>query len=313
MNIKREIKQYSGILAGSIIFGIAYSWFLVPYRMVPGGVGGISQIINHFFGISVGLSIVLLNIPLFIISIIVFGKRFGVRSFIGMMLSSVMVDVFNINNLVKLGFLPNTENYKFMHEGREILAMLPPEQIYLSAIAGAVLLGLGLGTIFRFRGSTAGTDIPVALIKKQTGVSIGTGYWVVESFIILTVGIVFKDLTLVIWGYINLFITSKMTDIAGEGMPYVKGAYIISPQNEQIKEKIFEKINRGVTFFKARGGYKNEEITVLFCAVNRRQVALLRDIVKDIDPKAFMILNDVYDVMGYGFKSRNLDLSSDKD
>ncbi len=135
------------------------------------------------------------------------------------------------------------------------------------------------------------------------------GYWVVESLIILTIGFVFKDLKLIIWGYVNLFITTKITNLASEGLPYVKGIYVISKHTDEIKEKIYDKIRRGVTFLKAEGGYTGNQFNMLFCAMNRRQVAILRDIVKDIDPKAFVLLTDVSDVMGYGFRSRNLDLS----
>jgi len=169
---------------------------------------------------------------------------------------------------------------------------------------------MGLGIIFRFRGSTGGTDIPVALIKQKTGLSIGTGYWIVETFIILTVGLVFRDLKLIIWGYVNLFISARITDLASEGLPYIKGAYVISDKADEIKEQIYDQIQRGVTFFHAQGGYTGKEQRVLFCVLNRRQVANLRDIVQDIDPKAFMILTDVMDVMGYGFKSRNIDLTA---
>jgi len=307
--IVRNTIQYLGIIAGGILFAIAYSWFLVPYKIVPGGIGGLSQILYFIFHIPVGISMILLNIPLFILSVITLGNRFGIRSLYGMFTVSILTDLLSIQNLHKMGIIKDITKYTFEQNGKEIIAMLSPADIYLSAITGSVLLGLGLGIIFRFRGSTGGTDIPVAFIKQKTGLSIGTGYWIVESFIILTVGLVFSDLKLVIWGYINLFITSKITDLASVGMPYVKGVYIISKHSDEIKDKIYEKIRRGVTYFKAEGAYSKKEQNVLFCAMNRRQVSLMREIVKDIDPKAFVLLTDVSDVMGYGFKTRELDLS----
>jgi uncharacterized membrane-anchored protein YitT (DUF2179 family) len=200
-------------------------------------------------------------------------------------------------------------NHTFIYNGRTIYAYLSPNDLLLSAITGSVILGLGLGLIFRFRGSTGGTDIPVALIKQKAGLSIGTGYYLVESGIILFVSIMLKDPKILIWGFINLFITTKITDLTSEGLPYVKGVYVISPEVESIKEEIFRQLDRGVTFLKARSGYENKDIEVLFCVLNRRQVGQLTDIVKDTDPDAFMIVTDVYDVMGYGFRSRNLDLS----
>lgn len=308
VNIKREIQQYLGILAGSIIFGMGYSWFLIPYNIVPGGVGGISQLFHHFFNIPVGMMMIALNVPLFVISFIFIGKSFGSKSLFGMLSSAVMTDIISLPSLYKMGFIESLEPYKFFANGRLIYAMLSPADIYLSAIAGSVLLGLGLGFIFRSRGSTGGTDIPVALIKQRANLSIGTGYWIVETLIILSVGIILQDLKLIIWGFLNLFISTKITDLASEGLPYIKGVYVISDHVTEIKEEIYEQLARGVTFFKGISGFKKRDIDILFCVVNRRQVPLLTDIVKDIDKDAFMIVTDVHDVLGYGFRSRNLNL-----
>jgi len=310
--LKRNIVQHLGIIFGSILFAIAYSWFLIPYKIAPGGIGGLGQILFHFLNVPIGVSMIMFNVPLFVLSFIFLGKRFGLRSLFGMFTTSIFSDLLSLNNLHKFGIIKDISNYTFSDNGYTIHAILAPQDIYLSAIAGSVLLGLGLGIIFRFRGSTGGTDIPVAFLKQKTGISIGMGYWVVETIIIMTIGIVFKDMKLIIWGYVNLFITTKITDLASEGLPYVKGVYIISEKNSEIKEKIYDKIRRGVTFFKAQGGYTGNDFNILFCAMNRRQVAMIRDIVKDIDPKAFVLLTDVNDVMGYGFRSRNLDLT-DKD
>ena len=310
--LKRNIIQHLGIVVGSILFAIAYSWFLVPYKIAPGGIGGLGQILFHFFSIPIGVSMIMFNVPLFILSFVFLGKRFGLRSLFGMFTTSILADFLSFKNLYNIGIIKDLTPYTFMDHGKEVYAMLSPQDIYLSAITGSVLLGLGLGIIFRFRGSTGGTDIPVAFLKQKTGISIGMGYWIIETIIIMTIGIVFKDMKLIIWGYVNLFITTKLTDLASEGLPYVKGVYIISEKNNEIKEKIYDKIRRGVTFFKAQGGYTGNDFNVLFCARNRRQVAMMRDIVKDIDPKAFVLLTDVNDVMGYGFRSRNIDLS-DKD
>ena len=310
--LKRNIVQHLGIVFGSILFAIAYSWFLIPYKIAPGGIGGLGQIFFHFLNVPIGVSMIMFNVPLFILSFMFLGKRFGLRSLFGMFTTAILADLLSLNNLHKIGIIKDLSKYTFNDNGNTIYAMLSPQDIYLSAIAGSVLLGLGLGIIFRFKGSTGGTDIPVAFLKQKTGISIGMGYWVVETIIIMTIGIVFKDMKLIIWGYVNLFITTKITDLASEGMPYVKGVYIISEKNNEIKEIIYDKIRRGVTFFKAQGGYTGNEFNILFCAMNRRQVAMIRDIVKDIDPKAFVLLTDVNDVMGYGFRSRNLDLT-DKD
>ena len=307
----REVGRYLGIVLASVLFGIGYSWFLLPYNMAPGGVAGLAQIVNNFTHAPFGITMIIINIPLFVISFIFIGKSFGGKSMWGMLIASSMTDLMSIPNLHRLGLFPDLNKYSFvLDNGRAIFAMLPPSDIYLSAIAGSVLLGLGLGMIFRFRGSTGGTDIPVALIKQKAGISIGMGYWFVETAIILAVGIVFKDPKLIIWGYVNLFITSKITDLASEGLPYIKGVYIISEQVDEIRDEIYSKLDRGVTYLKGISGLSKRDINILFCVLNRRQVPQLTDIVKDIDPDAFMILTEVNDVLGYGFKSRKIDLGA---
>ena len=308
-HLQREVGRLVGIVFASFFFAMGYSWFLLPYNMAPGGVGGISQILYYFLGIPNGVSMIILNIPLFIISFIFIGKSFGSKSLYGMFVSSIMTDLLSFPALHKMGIISDLKPYTHIVNGHKIYAMLAPEDILLSAIAGSVLLGLGLGLIFRFRGSTGGTDIPVALIKQKANLSIGTGYFIVETGIILLVAITFKAPKLLIWGYVNLFITTKITDLASEGLPYIKGAYIISDAVEEIRLQIFTKLERGVTYLNGVSGFHRRDIKILFVVLNRRQVPLLTDIVKDVDPDAFMIIMDVYDVLGYGFKSRSLNLS----
>ncbi|MCB5233652.1 MAG: YitT family protein [Candidatus Cloacimonetes bacterium] len=307
--LKREILNHLGIIFGSLFFAAGYSWFLLPYNMAPGGVGGISQILYNLFGIPNGVGMFIINVPLFVISFIFIGKSFGSKSIYGMVVSALMTDLFNVKTLAKIGMISDLEKFTFLVDGRTVYAMLPPDQMFLSAIAGSVLLGLGLGMIFRFRGSTGGTDIPVALIKQKANISIGTAYYFVESGIILAVALFIKDPKLLIWGYINLFVTTRITDLASEGMPYIKGVYIISNYVDEIRGAIFDNLDRGLTILNGKSGFNQRDIEVIFCVLNRRQVPLLTDLVREIDPNAFMVLTDVYDVMGYGFKSRKLDLS----
>ncbi len=307
--IQREVKNHIGIVLASVFFAIGYSWFLLPYNMAPGGVAGISQIIKAFFGVPNGVSMILINLPLFVISFVFIGKSFGSKSLYGMFVSAAMTDLLSFPMLARLGLISDIAKYTHLVNGRIIYAMLPPEDLFLSAIAGSVLLGLGLGLIFRFRGSTGGTDIPVALIKQKANLSIGTSYYIVETGIILAVAISLADPKLLIWGYINLFIVTKITDLASEGLPYIKGVYIISDEMEEIRNEIFDKLARGVTLLKGTSGFNQRDINVIFCVLNRRQVPLLTDIVKEIDPDAFMVVTDVNDVLGYGFKSRSINLA----
>jgi uncharacterized membrane-anchored protein YitT (DUF2179 family) len=292
-------RDFLGITIGCIIFAMSYSWFLIPFKVAPGGVGGIASVIFHIFGLPAGISMIVMNIPLFILAWIFLGKQFGLRSFYGMAVGSLFIDLLSPESLYyRAPFLKeviNTHYWAFT------------DNIFLASIAGSVLLGIGLGIIFRFYGSTGGTDIPVAILKQYTGVTIGTGYWFIETLIIFSIGLVFKDLNLVIWGYLNLFITTKIVDITAEGLPYVKGVYITTQNETVIKLRILKELDRGVTIFHAEGGYTGKPQNILFCAINRRQIAQLKRIVKQEDPQAFIILMDVNDVMGDGFKTRMID------
>ncbi|MFA5011242.1 MAG: YitT family protein [Ignavibacteria bacterium] len=294
-----NIRDYVGIVFGAIIFGISYSWFLIPFKVSPGGVGGIAQIIYNFLGIPAGTSMLILNIPLFILGWIFLGRQFGLKSFLGMFLGSVFADLLNPELLYK--------NFPIMRDYINTQYWAFTDSILLASLAGSVLLGFSLGIIFKFRGSTGGTDIPVAILKKYFGLSIGTGYWIIETLIIFSIGIAFTDLNLIIWGYLNLYITTQIVDITAEGIPYTKGAYIITNQENEIKERIITELDRGITIFLSEGGYSGKRQNVLFVVVNRRQISSLRRLVKDEDPKAFMVLVDVHDVMGDGFKTRILD------
>lgn len=306
-------RDYIGIVLGALLFGIAYSWFLFPFRVSPGGVAGLSQILYHATGIRESFWMFGFNIPLFAAGYFLVGRQFGVRSFIGMMLSNAACWLFNpphfyfvpgfsevVHNVAPPGELPRLA-VLFSGEGEM--------DILLASVAGSALLGIGLGLIFRFRASTGGTDIPVAILKKYTGVTISTGYWLVESVIILLVGAVFSDARLVIMAYLNLFLTSKMTDLAAEGMPYVKAVFIVSDHAEKIRDAVYEHLDRGVTFLKGQGGYDRKDRNIVYVCVHRRQVMVLQKLVKTIDPEAFMVLHDAYDVMGLGFRKRTIDYS----
>ncbi len=310
MSFRDELQDYAGILAGSVLFGMAYSWFLFPFRVSPGGVGGIAQVLYSWTGVPESIWMFGFNIPLFIVGYIFVGRQFGVRSLAGMMMSNTMCWVFQpshlsflssygdiVHNVAGPGQLPRLAVFLTGNSEMDIL---------LASIAGSSLLGIGLGMIFKFRGSTGGTDIPVAILKKYTGVSISTGYWMVESLIILGVGFVFRNPAIVIWAYLNLFITSRMTDFAAEGLPYVKAVIIVTDRPDDVRDAIFQRLNRGVTFLKARGGYSGEEKEVIYVCIHRRQVMHLRKLVRNIDPDAFMVLHDAHDVMGYGFRQRTL-------
>jgi len=307
------VKNIGGILLGSLIYGIGLSWFLIPFKVAPGGVGGLSQIFLHFFGWNAGITMLILNIPLWIIGMIFIGKEFGIGTFAGFFISSIMVDLVAPARLYKWGILvPLIEKYNMVNGQIKPLSELAmTDEIFIATIAGSILLGVGIGIIFKSRASTGGTDIPVAFLKKKFNISVGNGYLIIETSIILFTGIMFGDLNLIIWSYFSLFLSSKFVDMVTEGLSRVKAAHIICTDNEsaeRIKARIFHELERGVTYIYGEGGYSGKEKRILFVSFSIRQAAQLKYIILQEDRDAFIVMNDVHDVIGSGFKSRGLSL-----
>ena len=300
--LNKHVYDYIGITFGTLLYGIGYAWFLIPFKIAPGGVGGLSQIFYFKFHIPAGVSMLIFNIPLFFIGIKYLGKSFGIKTLYAIILGSFFTDLFAISNLLKWGIL--TDVIQKYHAATGVFAMT--NNILLASFAGSVILGAGIGIIFKFRGSTGGTDIPVAIMRKKLGFSAVSGYFLVETTIIATITLVFRDPNILILAYLNLFISSKICDMVLEGLPYVKGVYIVTDKKYEfeIKDKILKRLNRGVTVFKAEGGFTGSPRNVLFCVINRREIENLKDIVKETDENSFLIISDVYDVIGTGFKSR---------
>lgn len=307
------LKNSGGIALGSLIYGIGLSWFLIPFKVAPGGVGGLSQLFLHFFGWNAGFSMMVMNIPLWLAGMFFIGKEFGIGTFVGFFVSSIMVDLVAPARLYKWGvFVPLIEKYNTVDGGLKPLSELAmTDEIFIATIAGSILLGVGIGLIFKSRASTGGTDIPVAFLKKKFNISVGNGYLIIETAIILFTGMIFGDLNLIIWSYFALFLSSKFVDMVTEGLSRVKAAHIICSDNdcaEKIKERIFDEMDRGVTYIYGEGGYEGKEKKILFVSFSIRQAAHLKDIILTEDKNAFIIMNDVHDVIGSGFKSRGLSL-----
>ncbi len=281
-----------------MLAGAGISLYLIPHRIAPGGISGLAQVMHILFGFQTGIVMLVFNIPLFILGVIFIGKTFGVKTAWGIITLSFFVDLFGPGNAFTtktLGaFLVSIPQYK------GYLALT--DQTLLACLAGNVLLGIGLGVIFRHRGSTAGTDIPVALIKKYTGLPMGMGFMFVDTIIILFACLAFKDLNLLVWAMLGLFISAKTCDLVMQGLSIAKTAYIISDKYEEINEKIMSSLGRGTTLMRSEGGFTGAERPVIFCVISRNQVFQLIDIVKEVDKNAFIVLYDAFDVLGSGFR-----------
>jgi len=279
--LKKQTAPTLQIVLGCAIMGLSYSMFLIPHHFVPGGVSGLAIIINYFIKLPVGAMIIVLNIPIFIFGLRTMGKKYVLKSLAGMLISSVMIDAFN-----QVLRIPSATDNKI-----------------LASIYGGILLGIGLGIVFRGHASTGGSDIVGMVVSKYTGISIGFGIMITDFIIISASGFAFRQLEAPLYGYIVLFISTKVIDMILEGWNYSKLVIITSNRTVEIEKFIMNTLERSGTALKSRSLYLNREGEIILTVIHRKQLAELRDFIKEIDPQAFVIINDTYDILGKGFKS----------
>ncbi|MDD3715724.1 MAG: YitT family protein [Candidatus Marinimicrobia bacterium] len=274
--------DYITIVLGSLIMASALMFFLIPNKISAGGISGISTIFYHIFGWKAGISMLAMNIPLFIIGIRIFGKKFGLKTLWGIFWISIFTDLI------------------------DVVIDIPPatHEPMLAAIYGGLLLGIGLGIIMKGRGTTGGSDIIARVMNKYLHISLGNSFIVIDTVIIISVGIVFGNVDLILFCLISLVISSKIVDIIIEGNPSEKAITIISMNGEQIAGRIINEVKRGVTANISRGLYTNREKMTLYCVVATRQIEQIRRIVKQEDPSAFVTVTNVSIMQGEGFRAQ---------
>lgn len=284
---------YTLLVTGSFILAVGYVFFISPHKIVPGGVFGIAIVIHHLSqglfsfapdGLPIGIMGLILNIPLTIIGIKILGPRFGVKTIIGFILASFFID---------------TITY-FWGE-----APLVEDDALLSSIFGGVLIGLGLGLIFKSKATSGGSDIIAMIFAKYTKLPLGQLLIYIDSVIVLFALIVFKDWKIPLYSWIVIFITGKVIDIVIEGISYDKTLFIISDKYQEIRDKIINDLNRGGTFIKGTGMYNQSDKTIIFTVVSRRELAILQDFIHHVDPEAFLTVINANEIIGNGFKSLN--------
>lgn len=281
---KKWFISYTFIVIGSVILAAGYVFFIAPHKIVPGGVFGIGIVLHHLAGIPVGLTGLVLNIPLTILGIRILGPRFGVKTVVGFILASVFID--------GLTLLYGTE---------PLVAGEP----LLSSIFGGLLIGFGLGLIFKSKATSGGSTILAMIMSKYTRIPIGQTLMVVDSVIVLVGLVAFGDWTIPLYSWIAIYVTGKVVDGVMEGVSYEKTLFIISDKYEEISKKILFDLNRGGTFLEGKGMYNNKEKKVIFVNVSRREVVILQEFIREIDPKAFVTVINASEILGEGFKSLN--------
>jgi len=271
-----SVLEYIYIIIGAAIIAVGFNVFLLPNEVASGGVSGISTILKGLFDWNPGYVQYAFNIPLFIAGVIFLGKQFGARSLVGTLTLPLFV-------LLTASWEPATLNP------------------LLGALFGGISVGIGLGIVFRGRASTGGTDLAAQIIAKYTGFTLGTSVMLIDGLIVLSAAIVF-DIEKGLYALIGLFVTTKTIDIIQLGFSQSKMVYIITNKQEEIRDAIYTEVNRGVTKLPAVGGYTEQERPILLVVVYQTEFTKLKQVVRTVDPSAFVIVSDAYEVLGEGFK-----------
>ena len=271
-----KVREYIYVLIGAAIVALTFNLFLLPNQIASGGVSGISTILEAKFNWEPAFVQWAFNIPLFIAGVILLGKNFGVKTLVGTI------------------FLPFVV---YLSKDLEPWTHEP----LLAAIYGGIGIGLGIGIVFKGRASTGGTDLAAQIINKYTGISLGNCVAIIDGLIVITASIVF-NIEQGLYALIALFVTSKTIDLVQIGMRSSKMALIITEKQEDVRNGILTKIDRGVTKLTAYGGYTDFERPILMCVVDQSEFTKLKTLVQSIDSTAFVIVMDASEVLGKGFK-----------
>jgi uncharacterized membrane-anchored protein YitT (DUF2179 family) len=303
-SFRKTFIEYMFITIGAVIMSLGVGVFLVDAKVVPGGVTGLSMAVYYMTGdtIPVGVLMWVLNIPLFIWGIVELGKSFGFRTFWGFTVNAFFVDFFR-GDIVGSIRLQDSEAVRY----------LLANDFFFLVLIGAVFLGVGLGIIFKFKGTTAGSDIVAAIARKRWKFKPGMTIIVTDFFVICLAGLAIhvKGLSpgtpvvvLMLYSFLLLLVSSQLIDIIIFGFDYAKSAYIISDRHEEIAREITHGLGRGATAFHGKGLYRGVERDIIFTVVSRREIFTLVERVREIDPDAFMIISRVHEVLGEGFMPR---------
>ena len=277
-----ELKWVGATILGSAMFAAGFALFLQPNNMNSGGISGLAMVVVELLDYgSVGTLSILINLPLFLLGGIKIGKRFFLGSLLGMVLSSVLIDM--------IAVFP-----------------MPQTDPLIGAIYGGVVCGLGLGIVFTAGTSTGGSDILVRLLKLRfRNVPIGQISMSFDAVVVVLTGLVFGDVRNALYTGITVYLCGKVIDGVVYRFDYSDVALIISSEYEQIAKAIGERLDRGATFLHGEGSYSHKDTKVVLAAVKKQQMAELKELVMEIDPKAFLIVQEAHQVLGDGFSRYN--------
>jgi uncharacterized membrane-anchored protein YitT (DUF2179 family) len=267
------------ILIGSAIYSFGIVHFNMQNNLAEGGFTGITLLLYFVFNLDPAITNLLLNIPLFFIGWKLLGRNVFLYTIIGTLSVSFFLAIFQ----------------------RFQIEMPLYEDLFLAALFAGVFIGIGLGIIFRFGGTTGGVDIIARLVQKYLGWSMGRTMFLFDFFVITISLLAYLNYREAMYTLVVVFIGAKVIDFMQEGAYTARGAMIISDKNGEIADKILKEMDRGVTILKAMGSYTKIERNVLYCVVSKNEIVRLKGVINSIDPLAFVSVTIVHDVLGEGF------------
>ena len=277
-SLKSFIKDLILLSLGCIIMATGTALFLLPNKLSSGGFSGLATIIYYLFGIPLGRTMIILNIPLFIMTFIRVGKESAIKGLIGTFILSSFIDLLDVLN-------PVTDDK------------------FLACIYGGILIGIGSAIVLKAHASTGGSDLLSYIIRSYNSrFKSGNLIVITDIIIVLLNVIVFKEVEIGLYSAIAIYIMGKMIDIIFEGVYFTKNIFIISDKYEEISKEISNKIERGLTGIYAKGMYTNDEKMMLWCVASRNEVIKIKEIAKKIDKNAFIVISNAREALGKGFK-----------
>ncbi len=278
-NVKNTIKEYTLFIIGSMIAALGTSLFLLPNQLSSGGFSGIATILYYLFGIQMGTTIMVLNVPVFILAFIRGGKQFVLKTIMATIVFSKAIDIF------------------------EKIEPVTDDKI-LASVYGGIMIGIGLALVFKGKSSTGGTDLIANIIVTYNNeVSVGNVLQILDIIVVVLNILFLGEIEIGLYSAIAIYLINKMLDLIFEGINFSKMIYIISDKHDEIANVIQQEIKRGATGLYGKGMYTNQEKTIVMCVAKRKHIIRIKEISKQIDPNAFVIITDAREVYGLGFKS----------
>lgn len=280
-NRLKWIMDYVIMSIGCFIIAMGLVLFLAPHTIAPGGVTGLAIVVQTLTGIPISVTNLAVNIPLFVLGVFFLGKTFGAKTAFGAGMLSIMLYGFE----------------------RYASTATVTGDLLLAAVFGGILTGAGIGLVFRQGGTTGGTDLAAAILKRFfPQLSLAKLMMLIDLLVVISAGIVHKSIETALYSMIALYIIVKVADFFVEGMNYSKSLTIITDHPDVLSSAIITKVNRGVTFLSGKGMYTGSQKGVLLCVVSRAEVAKVKAVAAAYDPKAFITVSTVHEVLGEGFK-----------